>query len=74
MIENLPLLTPDAARGERTVRRCRAALAQHRRALEAQRTQPDRKVLAVERSLAAGACVAYLVAAARHIAGVFGRL
>ena len=73
MIENLPLITPDAARGARTVTRCREGLARRRRALEAQQ-QPKLKVLAVERTLVAGACVLYLIAAARHIAGVFSSL
>ncbi len=74
MIDNLPLLTPDAARGARTVSRCRETLARPRRTLEAQRQPPDRHVLAVERALVASACVVYLIAAARHIAGVFSRL
>lgn len=74
MIENLPLLTPNAARGARTVTRCREELARRRRALDAQQQQPKLKVLAVERTLVAGACAVYLIAAARHIAGVFSRL
>ena len=74
MIENLPLLTPNAARGARTVTRCREELARRRRALDAQQQQPKLKVLAVERTLVAGACVLYLIAAARHIAGVFSSL
>jgi hypothetical protein len=74
VIERLTPLTPDAARGARTVSRCRDVLARQRRTVDAQRQQPARTVLAVERTLVASACVVYLVAAARHIAGVFGRL
>jgi hypothetical protein len=74
VIEHLPLLTPNAARGARTVARCREGLARRRRALDPRLQQPRLKVPAVERTLVAGACVVYLIAAARHIAGVFNRL
>lgn len=57
MIENLPLLAPDTARGARTLSRCHKRLAARRR-----RTCPaSPRVLAAERLFVAAVCVAYLI-------------
>lgn len=59
MIETLPLLTPNAQRGERTIARCHERLARRRKRLEgAKRTSA--RYLAVERVLIGGFCVIYL--------------
>jgi hypothetical protein len=59
MIETLPLLTPDAQRGERTIARCHERLARRRQRLEAARRGHTR-YLAIERALVVGFCVLYL--------------
>ena len=58
MIEQLPLLTPDAARAERVAARCRATLA--RRLAAARPSGP--RTIAVERALVMGFCMVYLSA------------
>ena len=60
MIETLPLLTPNAQRGERTIARCHERLARRRKRLEAAATRTSARYLAVERVLIGGFCVIYL--------------
>jgi len=67
MTEMLPQLTPDAARGARTIARCYAELEAHRRRLEERARTPDPRVVAAERLLLAGACVAYIVSMAGDV-------
>jgi hypothetical protein len=73
MTENLPLLTPDTARGARTKSRCHERLAARRRRLEARSRPPHRRVtLSVERLLLASLCVAYLVSMAGNVLSIAG--
>lgn len=60
MIETLPLLTPSAERGERTVARCHERLARRRRRLQTPVRRPDARYLAVERALIGGLCIIYI--------------
>ena len=62
MIEQLPLLTPDAERAERVAARCRATLARHRHRLTATAVPPGPKRLALERAVVLSFCVVYLSA------------
>ena len=56
MIEPLPLLTPDAQRGERTIARCHKRLARLRPVQKGgNSTYP-----AIERALVGGLCVIYI--------------
>lgn len=66
MIENLPMLTPDAARGVRTMSRCRDRLARRRRKAEAR----NRRATTVEHLLLAGVCVVCLVAMAGNVLSI----
>jgi len=61
MIENLPLLTPDASRSAKTVARCHDRLAARRRKTEARSRASNPRALGAERLLVAGFCVAYLI-------------
>jgi hypothetical protein len=61
MIENLPLLTPDASRSAKTVARCHDRLAARRRTIAARNRASNRGALGAERLLVAGFCVAYLI-------------
>jgi hypothetical protein len=61
MTETLPPLTPDPARGARTMARCHARLEAHRRKIEERARTPHPKAIAAERLVLAGACFAYLV-------------
>ena len=72
MIENLPLLTPDASHGARTLARCKKRLAARRRKIEA-RTRPNRRAIGVERLVMAGFCVAYLIAMAVDLLAIAAR-
>ena len=56
MIQPLPLLTPDAQRGERTIARCHERLARLRPVVRRGNTT----YLAVERALIGGLCVIYI--------------
>ena len=56
MIQPLPLLTPDAQRGRRTVVRCHERLARLRPAARRGNTT----YLAVERALIGGLCLIYI--------------
>ena len=69
MIENLPLLTPDAARADRTLARCHESLASRRRRVEAASVQP--RSFLIERALVAGVCVVYLIAMAGDLARIY---
>jgi hypothetical protein len=60
MIETLPLLTPNAQRGERTIARCHERLARRRKRVESASRRTSTKYLAVERVLIVGFCVIYL--------------
>ena len=71
MIEDLPLLAPNASRTAKTIARCHDRLAAQRRRRaerdqannEARNRQPGARARA-ERLLVAGFCVAYLIAMA----------
>jgi hypothetical protein len=67
MIEHLPTLTPDTARGARTVARCHARFEAHRRKLEESARSPVPRTVATERLVLVGACTAYLVSMAGNI-------
>jgi hypothetical protein len=56
MIEPLPLLTPNAQRGQRTIARCHARLARLRPVVKRGNTT----YLAVERALVGGLCLIYI--------------
>ncbi len=60
MIESLPLLTPDAQRGARTIARCHRRLTRRRQQLEGAASRANARYLAVERVLVLGLCVIYL--------------
>lgn len=60
MIEQLPILSPDASRRDRTLARCHARL-ERRRA----------KSFIIERAVVAGACVMYLVAMAADVLSIY---
>jgi len=55
----LPLLTPDAARSERTISRCHDRLTRRRKRLEAAR-HTNARYLAIERAVIGGLCVVYV--------------
>ena len=59
MIDTLPLLTPNAQRGERTIALCHERLARRRKRL-ASAGRVNARYLAVERALIGGFCVIYL--------------
>jgi hypothetical protein len=71
MIENLPLLTPDASRNAKTIARCHVRLAARRRKLEARASKP--RFLGTERLLVAGFCVAYLIVMAGDLVAIAAR-
>ena len=64
MIDNLPLLTPDASRSAKTIARCHDRLAARRRKIEARSRASGARAFGVERLLVAGFCVAYFIAMA----------
>jgi len=71
MIENLPLLTPDASRGTRTMSRCHDRLAARRRKLEARNRPSTRRAgITVEHLLLAGVCVVCLVSMAGNVLSI----
>ena len=57
MIQPLPLLTPNAQRGQRTIARCHKRLARLRSVV---RRDNNTTYLAVERALIGGLCLIYL--------------
>ena len=71
MIENLPVLSPDAARSARTMARCHERLAARRRKVESRTRRPQRRAsVSVEHLLLASVCAAYLVAMAVNVLSV----
>ena len=73
MIENLPLLTPDAARGARTMARCHQRLAARRHKVESRNRPPAwRAAVTAEHLLLASLCVAYLVSMAGNVLSIAG--
>jgi len=60
MIQPLPLLTPNAQRGRRTITRCHERLARRRKRLGSAAGGTDTTYLAVERAFIGGLCVLYL--------------
>jgi hypothetical protein len=71
MIENLPLLTPDDARGARTMSRCHNRLAARRRKADARNRPPNRRAaITVEHLLLAGVCVVCLVSMAGNVLSI----
>ena len=70
MIENLPLLTPDASRSAKTMARCHTRLAARRRRIEARNRPAGQKGAAAERLLMAGFCVVYLLAMAGDLLAI----
>ncbi len=56
MIETLPLLTPDAERGRRTVSRCHNRMARQRTVVRRRNTT----YLAIERALVGALCLIYI--------------
>ena len=70
MIEDLPLLRPDAARSARTVLKCHDRMAARRRRIEARRRSTRPKPIFVEPLLVAGLCVVYLIAMAGEVLAI----
>lgn len=62
MIEQLPLLVPDAARAERVAARCHATLARHRHRIEAATKPAGPRTPAIERAIVLGFCMVYFSA------------
>ena len=60
MIESLPLLTPNAQRGARTIARCHQRMGRRRKQLESAVTRTNATYLALERALILGFCVLYM--------------
>jgi len=73
MIENLPLVTPDASRGARTIARCHDRLAARRRKIEVRHRAPNSRAPGAERLLVACFCVAYLIAMAGDLLAIAAR-
>jgi len=73
MIETLPLLTSDASRRAKTIARCHDRLAAQRRKVEARNRASGARALGAERLLAAGFCVAYLIAMAGDLLAIAAR-
>lgn len=59
MIETLPLLIPNAQRGEHTIARCHERLARRRKRLQGT-ARANTRYLVVERVLIGGFCVIYI--------------
>jgi hypothetical protein len=72
LIEDLARLTPDTLRNATTVARCHDRLAARRRTIEARNRAPMR-AFGAERLLAAGFCVAYLIAMADYLLAIAAR-
>ena len=73
MIENLPLLTPDASRNAKTVVRCHERLAARRQKLAVRNRAASPRAFGAERVLVAGFCVAYLIAMASPLFTIAAR-
>jgi len=75
MIEDLPLLMPDAARSARTAAKCHDRLAARRqKPASPNRAGIDSRRRVVERLLVAGFCVVYLIAMAGEVLAIVGAL
>jgi hypothetical protein len=71
MIENLPVLTPDAARCARTMARCHERLAARRRKVESRSRRPrQRGAVTVQHLVLGSVCAAYLVAMAVNVLSI----
>ena len=71
MIEYLPVLTPDAARGAHTMSRCHERLAARRRKVESRTRRPQRRAaVTVEHLVLASVCAAYLAAMAVNVLSI----
>jgi hypothetical protein len=73
LIEDLARLTPDTSRNAKTVARCHDRLAARRRTIEARNRAPKMRAFGAERLLAAGFCVAYLIAMADYLLAIAAR-
>ena len=73
MIENLPLLTPDASRSARTIARCHDRLAARRRKIDVRDRPPTPRALGAEHLLVAGFCAVYLIAMAGDLLTIAAR-
>jgi hypothetical protein len=73
MIENLPLLTPDASRSAKTIARCHDRLAARRRKIEARNRPSGARTAGTERLLVVGFCFAYLIAMAGDLLAIAAR-
>ena len=73
MIENLPLLTPDASRNAKTIARCHERLAARRRKIETRNRAPKPRAFGTDRLLVAGFCVAYLIVMAGDLLAIAAR-
>ena len=72
MIDDLPLLAPDAARAARTRARCHDRLALRRQCAEPRDQPANPKTVVAERLLFAGVCVVYLVSMAGTVLRLIG--
>lgn len=70
MIEHLPVLTPDAARGARTMSRCHERLAARRRKVESRTRRPQRRAAVTMEHLVLASVCAYLVAMAVNVLSI----
>jgi hypothetical protein len=73
VIEQLPLLTPDAARARQVSKRCHEMLTKQRRDLESAAKPASRKTLMIERAIVAGLCALYLSSVARDVVQLLNR-
>jgi hypothetical protein len=73
MMNTLPRLAPNAARGARTVARCHAVLASRQHPVATTRRPAAARPLANDRLWLAGFSAAYLVAVARTVLEVMVR-
>jgi hypothetical protein len=67
MSESLPLLTPNASRGARTIARCHDRLATRRRRIEARTRPSNPRTIVAERLFISGLCVVYLISMAANV-------
>jgi hypothetical protein len=72
MSETLQTLTPDAARGARTMARCHGKLAARRQREDDRKRRPNPRSLTAERLLLTGVCVIYLISMASNVLRAIG--